>query len=76
MDYGQLAAQGVNYQFLKTWGEQLHKKINGTETIVLVSQQYKKNNNTGKADVFANAIKHDFRSKNPTTRWNDILKLK
>ena len=23
-----------------------------------------------------NAIKHDFRSKNPTTRWSDIIKLK
>ena len=51
-------------------------KINGTETIVLGSQQYKKNNETGKADVFANAIKHDHRSKNPTTRWSDIIELK
>ena len=24
----------------------------------------------------ANAIKHDFRSKNPTTRWSDIIRLK
>ena len=30
----------------------------------------------GKANVFANAIKHDFKSKNPTTRWSDIIKLK
>ena len=42
----------------------------------------------GKADVFArsnsarllpkgrkNAIKHDFKSKNPTTRWADVIKL-
>ena len=29
-----------------------------------------------KAEVFANAIKHDFRSKNPTTRWSDIIKLR
>ena len=29
-----------------------------------------------KAEVFANAIKHDFKSKNPTTRWSDIIKLK
>ena len=29
-----------------------------------------------KAEVFADAIKHDFRSKNPTTRWADIIKLK
>ncbi len=51
-------------------------KINGTETVVLGAQQYKKNNDTGKAEVFANAIKHDFRSKNPTTRWSDIMELK
>ena len=29
-----------------------------------------------KADVFANAIKHDFKSKNPTTRWADIVKIR
>ena len=29
-----------------------------------------------KVDVFANAIKHDFKSPNPTTRWSDIIKLK
>ena len=29
-----------------------------------------------KADVFANAIKHDHKSPNPTTRWADIIKLK
>jgi DNA polymerase V len=51
-------------------------KINGTETVVLGAQQYKKNNDTGKAEVFANAIKHDHKSKNPTTRWSDIIKLK
>ena len=27
-------------------------------------------------EVFANAIKHDYRSKNPTTRWSDIIRLK
>jgi len=51
-------------------------KVNGTETIVLGSQQYTRKNGIGKADVFANAIKHDFRSKNPTTRWSDIIVLK
>ena len=51
-------------------------KVNGTETIVLGSQQYTQKDGKGKADVFANAIKHDFRSKNPTTRWTDIIKLK
>ena len=51
-------------------------KINGSETIVLGSQQYTQKNGHGKADVFANAIKHDFRSKNPTTRWSDIIVLK
>ena len=51
-------------------------KVNGTETIVLATQQYPSKLPSGKADVFANAIKHDFRSKNPTTRWSDIIRLK
>ena len=51
-------------------------RMQGTETIVLGSQQYTKKDGKGKADVFANAIKHDFRSPNPTTRWSDIVKLK
>ena len=51
-------------------------KVNGTETIVLGSQQYTQKDGKGKANVFANAIKHDFKSKNPTTRWSDIIKLK
>ena len=51
-------------------------KVNGTETIVLGSQQYTTKDGKGKADVFANAIKHDYKSKNPTTRWSDIIVLK
>ena len=51
-------------------------KVNGTETVVLGSQQYTKPKGGGKADVFANAIKHDHKSKNPTTRWSNIIKLK
>lgn len=51
-------------------------KVNGTETIVLGSQQYTQKDGKGKAEVFANAIKHDFKSKNPTTRWSDIIILK
>lgn len=51
-------------------------KINGSETVVLGSQQYTQKGGKGKANVFANAIRHDHRSKNPTTRWSDIIKLK
>ena len=51
-------------------------KLHGSETIVIGAQQYTQKNGKGKADVFANAIKHDFKSKNPTTRWSDIIKLK
>ncbi|MBO4372400.1 MAG: DUF4113 domain-containing protein, partial [Bacteroidales bacterium] len=50
-------------------------KVNGSETIVLCSQQYPSTSPNGKAEVFANAIKHDFKSKNPTTRWSDIIRL-
>lgn len=51
-------------------------KVNGTETIVLGSQQYTARNGQGKANVFANAIRRDFKSKCPTTRWSDIIRLK
>ena len=51
-------------------------RMHGSETIVLGSQQYTKKDGKGKADVFANAIKHDFKSKNPTTRWSDIVKIR
>ena len=51
-------------------------RMHGSETIVIGTQQYTQKNGKGKAEVFANAIKHDFRSKNPTTRWSDIIKLK
>ena len=50
-------------------------KINreyGSETIVLGSQQYTKPGGQGKADVFKDSIKHDFRSPCYTTRWSDI----
>ena len=49
----------------------------GSETIVIGAQQYtQKDGKHVKANVFANAIKHDYKSKNPTTRWSDIIKLK
>ena len=51
-------------------------KVNGTEFIVLGSQQYTSKGCKGKAYSFTNAIKHDFRSKNPTTRWKDIITLR
>ena len=50
-------------------------RLHGSETIVIGAQQYTQKNGKGKAEVFANAIKHDFRSKNPTTRWKDIIRL-
>ena len=48
----------------------------GSETIVIGVQQYTRPNGKGRAEVFSNAIKHDFKSKNPTTRWSDIIRLK
>ena len=51
-------------------------KCYGSETIVIGAQQYTKPHGEGKADVFADAIKHDHKSKNPTTRWSDIIRLK
>lgn len=51
-------------------------KINGSETVVIGSQQYTSKGGKGKAPVFASAMKQEFKSKNPTTRWSDIITLK
>jgi len=66
------------FQKLKRLDEVVDRinRMHGSETIVLGSQQYTQKGGKGKADVFANAIKHDFRSPNPTTRWSDIIKLR
>lgn len=45
-------------------------KVNGTETVVIASQKY----DGGKK--FADAMKREMKSKNPTTRWSDIIVLK
>lgn len=45
-------------------------KVEGTETVVLSSQQY------GKGQKFADAIRRERKSQCPTTRWTDIIKLK
>ena len=50
----------------------MHRKVRNTFSIFIPESQDGK----GKANIFANAIKHDFKSKNPTTRWSDIIKLK
>ena len=52
-------------------GGRSFNRMHGSETIVIGAQQYTQKNGKGKAEVFANAI-----SKNPTTRWSDIIKLK
>jgi len=83
-------ASGIQTNFLDFDAERFQKlksldaivdrinKQNGTETVVLAAQQYRprKPGGRAKAEVFANVIRHDFRSKNPTTRWCDIVQLK
>lgn len=51
-------------------------KVNGTETVILAAQQFRGMESNGKATKFADAIKHEFKSPNYTTRWSDIIKLK
>lgn len=45
-------------------------KVNGTETVVIASQKYDGNKK------FADAMKREMKSNNPTTRWSDIIVLK
>jgi nucleotidyltransferase/DNA polymerase involved in DNA repair len=72
--YFQLAEQ---FQKMKRLDEVVDRinRLHGSETIVLGSQQYTQKNGKGKAEVFANAIKHDFRSPSPTTRWSEVIRL-
>ncbi|MCI7050480.1 MAG: Y-family DNA polymerase [Bacteroidales bacterium] len=64
------------YDKLKSLDEAMDRinRLYGSETLVVGAQQYTVNG--GKAMVFADAMKHDFKSPNPTTRWPDVLKLK
>ncbi|MCR5820781.1 MAG: Y-family DNA polymerase [Bacteroidaceae bacterium] len=48
-------------------------RTEGRETIMLASQQYSRRG--AKATEYTDAIRHDFRSQNPTTRWNEIIHL-
>lgn len=49
-------------------------KLCGAETVVLAAQQYPLKD--GRPTAFADAIRHEFKSPNPTTRWSDIIRLK
>ena len=51
-------------------------KVNGSETLILGSQQFRGKDSKGKATQFADAIKHEYKSPNYTTRWSDIIELK
>ena len=51
-------------------------KIGGTETIILGSQQFPGKDLKGKSTQFADAIRHDYKSPNYTTRWSEIIELK
>ena len=51
-------------------------KLGGSETVIIGAQQFPGKDSKGKAQQFADAIKHDYRSPNYTTRWSDIIELK
>jgi len=50
-------------------------KVNGTETVILGSQQFRGKDSRGKATQLADAIKHEFKSPNHTTKWSNIIEL-
>lgn len=54
----------------------LINRKNGTETVVLGSQQYTSKDGKGKAGHFSDAIKRDRKSPNYTTRWSDIIEVR
>lgn len=48
---------------------------NGDDTLVVASQQYLVDPQTGKAAVFKNSILHDYRSPCYTTNLNDVIRV-
>ena len=50
-------------------------KVNGAESVIIASQQFRGKGTDGKATQFADAIRHDHRSPSYTTRWSDIIDL-
>ena len=54
----------------------LINRLNGSETVVIGSQQSTSPGGQGKAGTFGEAMRREMKSKNPTTRWSDIIVLK
>ena len=50
-------------------------KVNGTEMVILGSQQFSGKDSSRKSTRFADAIKHEFKSPNYTTKWSNIIEL-
>ncbi|MDE6116593.1 MAG: Y-family DNA polymerase [Duncaniella sp.] len=50
--------------------------VQGKDTLIVCSQQYAPKGGLGKKCEFADMIRHDHRSPNPTTRWSDLIKLR
>ena len=51
-------------------------KVEGSETVIIGTQQFPRKAGSEKATQFADAIKREFKSPNYTTRWSDIIKLR
>lgn len=63
------------YRKLSYLMDKVNRK-NGDDTLVIASQQYQTDQQTGKAAIFKNSILHDHRSPCYTTNLNDIIKVK
>ena len=51
-------------------------KIQGSETVMLGSQQFPPSEGKGKAQKFYDVLKHEHRSPSYTTQWDEIMELK
>ena len=60
-------------QYIKKDKVKIGQKSGKTD---ISSTKHRRVQPTIKAEVFADVIRHDHRSPNPTTRWSDIIKLK
>lgn len=51
-------------------------RVYGRDTIMSAAQYYRHERSEADGKTFADIMRHDYRTLNPTTRWSDIIHLK
>lgn len=64
----------ARYRILSKLADEINRR-NGDDTLVVATQQYAVDTDTGKAAIFKNSILHQFRSPCYTTNLRDVIRI-